>query len=94
MTTRGGFRAGFMAVVVDSTRLAAHEGEARFGDHVDSLVGRGQISDVRVVEMLGAGAVEADVVVTPVAAKIFTAGSAGARGRRGGALLEVCQMMP
>ena len=50
------------------------EGQAGFGDHVDALVGELEVADDRVVELLAAGAVLADVVGAPPAAEGVAAG--------------------
>jgi hypothetical protein len=50
------------------------EGEAGFGSHLQALVGEGDISDCLVVEVLGAGAVVADVVGAPAGAEVVVAG--------------------
>src|SRR3954452_12777427 len=48
------------------------EGQAGVGDHVDAFVGEVEVAHDLVVEVLGSGAVVADVVGTPAAAKLLT----------------------
>ena len=48
--------------------------QPRIGDHVDALVEQFKVADDVMVERLGPGAVGADVVGTPAATEIVTAG--------------------
>ena len=72
----GGGRAGFGGV--------DGEGETGVGDHVDALVGEVEVADHGVVEVLGAGAVEADVVAAPAAAEVARCGWTARRPGRAG----------
>jgi hypothetical protein len=50
------------------------KGEPGFGNHVDALIGQGEVADDVMVEAFGAGAVVADVVRAPSSAKVVAAG--------------------
>ena len=62
----GGGRVGFGGI--DGHR------DTGFGSKVEALVGEGQVADDLVVEVLGAGAMGADVVRAPAPAELLTAG--------------------
>lgn len=74
----GGAPAGQLAqpFVRRRTRFGrvGHERQARVGGQLQRLVGEGQIADERVVEALGARAVEADVVACPEDPELRAAG--------------------
>jgi catechol 2,3-dioxygenase-like lactoylglutathione lyase family enzyme len=50
------------------------QGEPGFGNHVEAFVGDGEVAEHLVVEVLGARAVQPDVVRAPAAAEFFAAG--------------------
>jgi hypothetical protein len=50
------------------------EGETGLGNHVDAFVDQLKVADNLVVKVLGTGAVVADIVRAPTAAKVIAAG--------------------